>query len=371
MTKVLILINADDGLYPYRRELIAKLLEDHHVVICHRRGRYTDQLIDMGCEYIPYEFDSRGTDPVKDIKLCSFYRKLIREVKPNLVITYSIKANVYGGMACRLEKVPYATNITGLGTAFQKNNFLQSIVIWLYRIGLKKAGVVFFENAGNRKLFIDHDIVSKDRTCLLNGAGVNLEHFSVADYPGEPTIRFLFIGRIMKEKGIDELFEAMRLLISNGIDCSLDVLGPFFEEEYQETVDRFTKEGWLNYQGMQPDIRPYVAACHCLVLPSWHEGMSNAILECAASGRPVITNNIHGCMEAVEDGATGLLCEKQNTKSLYEAMKRFADLPYENRKAMGLKGRRRMETDFDKRDIVNKTVDTLNRFVIKEPGHEV
>ena len=371
MTKILILINSDDGLYPYRRELIAKLLEDHHVVICHRRGRYTDQLIDMGCEYIPYEFDSRGTGPVKDTKLCCFYRKLIREVKPDLVITYSIKSNVYGGMACRFEKVPYAANITGLGAAFQKAGLLKTLVIWLYRIGLKKSGVVFFENAGNQELFIDCGIVSKERTCLLNGAGVNLEHFSVAEYPRGMTTRFLFVGRIMREKGIDELLEAMRMLISDGADCSLDVLGPFTEEEYKETVDRFTKDGWLHYQGMQSDIRPYVASSHCLVLPSWHEGMSNAVLECAASGRPVITSNIHGCMEAVEDGVTGFLCDKQNTKSLYEAMKRFTNLPYEKRKAMGLAGRRHMENVFDKRDVVNKTVDMLHRLAVKEPGHEV
>ena len=371
MTKILILINSDDGLYPYRRELIAKLLEDHYVVICHRRGRYTDQLIDMGCEYIPYEFDSRGTDPVKDIRLCCFYRKLIREVKPDLVITYSIKSNVYGGMACRMEKVPYAANITGLGAAFQKDGLLKTLAIWLYKIGLKKAGVVFFENAGNQKLFIDCGIVSKDRTCLLNGAGVNLEHFSVAEYPVGTTTRFLFVGRIMKEKGIDELFDAMRLLISEGVDCSLDVLGPLTEEEYKETVDRFTEEGWLRYHGMQSDIRPYIASAHCLVLPSWHEGMSNAVLECAASGRPVITSNIHGCMEAVENGVTGFLCEKQNTKSLYEAMKCFIVMPYEERKAMGTAGRRRMEKDFDKRDVVNKTMNTLHGFVAKEPGYEV
>ena len=371
MTKILILINSDDGLYPYRRELIAKILEDYHVVICHRRGRYTDQLIDMGCEYIPYEFDSRGTDPVKDIRLCCFYRKLIREVKPDLVITYSIKSNVYGGMACRMEKVPYAANITGLGAAFQKDGLLKTLAIWLYKIGLKKTGVVFFENAGNQKLFIDCGIVSKDRTCLLNGAGVNLEHFSVSDYPVGTTTKFLFVGRIMREKGIDELFEAMRLLISEGINCSLDVLGPFAEEDYKETVDRFTEEGWLCYHGMQSDIRPYIASAHCLVLPSWHEGMSNAVLECAASGRPVITSNIHGCMEAVENGVTGFLCEKQNTKSLYEAMKCFIVMPYEERKAMGMAGRRRMEKDFDKRDVVNKTMNTLHGFVAKEPGYEV
>ena len=193
----------------------------------------------------------------------------------------------------------------------------------------------------------------------LNGAGVNLKHYQVAEYPKEEgEIRFLFIGRVMKEKGIEELFSAMQMLKKDGIDCTLDVLGDY-EEDYKDKIEQYSSEGWLHYYGYQKDVRPYIAATHCFVLPSWHEGMANTNLECAAMGRPVITSNIHGCLEAVEDGRTGFLCERKNIEDLYRVMKVFSKLSYEEKKQMGLSGRERMETLFDKRMIVEKTVAEL------------
>ena len=215
--------------------------------------------------------------------------------------------------------------------------------------------MVFFENSENRRIFLEEEIVKEEQTCLLNGAGVNLSHYQVTDYPDGNTTRFLFIGRVMKEKGIEELFAAMKRLISEGIPCSLDVLGGY-EEDYKNRMEGYTAEGWLHYHGYQADVRPFIARSHCFVLPSWHEGMANTNLECAASGRPVITSNIHGCLEAVEDGVTGFLCEKQNVDDLYRVMKQFTKLPHEARKAMGLSGRSRMETLFDKRLVVDKTI---------------
>ena len=153
---------------------------------------------------------------------------------------------------------------------------------------------------------------------------------------------------------MDELFAAMRKLVAEGYSCSLDVVG-MYEEDYKETIAQGEAEGWLHYHGYQKDVRPLIANCHCFVLPSWHEGMANTNLECAAMGRPVITSNIHGCMEAVEDGVTGLLCKKQNVDSLYQMMKKFCGLPYDIRKEMGLAGRKRMEKMFDKKTIVKKT----------------
>jgi galacturonosyltransferase len=217
---------------------------------------------------------------------------------------------------------------------------------------------VFFENAENMQIFLDEGIVCKEQTCLLNGAGVNLEHYQVAEYPDGKTTKFLFVGRVMREKGIDELFATMQRLRKNGVDCTLDVLGGF-DEDYSEKIKKYESEGWLTYHGYQLDVRPFIAAAHCFVLPSWHEGMANTNLECAASGRPVITSNIHGCLEAVEDGVSGYLCEKKNADSLYQVMKKFTALPYEKRKSMGLAGRKRMEEIFDKRKVVEETMKRL------------
>ena len=357
--RVMILANFDLGLYQFRKELIQELLKDNEVIISLPYGELVEPLKNMGCNFIDTPVDRRGMNPITDIKLFQNYRRLLKKEKPDIVITYTIKPNVYGGLACRMAKIPYAVNITGLGTAFQGNGMLRKIVTQMYKAGCKKAKVVFFENVENRKIFIDEKIVMEEKACLLNGAGVNLEQFHVLEYPTDNSVtRFLFIGRVMQEKGINELFSAMQKLVADGCRCSLDVLGGY-EEDYKGIIEKYESEGWLHYRGYQKDVRPYIEKCHCFVLPSWHEGMANTNLECAASGRPVITSNIHGCLEAVEDGVSGYLCEKQNAEDLYQVMKKFTVLSNEDRKAMGLAGREHMEECFDKKVVIERTMSKL------------
>lgn len=359
--RVMILANFDLGLYQFRKELIQELLKDNEVIISLPYGELVEPLKNMGCKFIDTPVDRRGINPITDIKLFQNYRRLLKKEKPGIVITYTIKPNVYGGLACRMAKIPYAVNITGLGTAFQGNGMLRKIVTQMYKVGCKKAKVIFFENVENRQIFIDEKIVREEKACLLNGAGVNLSHFQVLEYPEDDSVtRFLFIGRVMKEKGIDELFNAMQKLVADGYNCSLDVLGGY-EEDYREIIEKYESEGWLHYRGYQKDVRPYIEKCHCFVLPSWHEGMANTNLECAASGRPVITSNIHGCLEAVIDGRTGYLFEKNNTNELCKVMGNFIELSYEERKAMGLAGRTHMEKFFDKKKIVEETISCLRK----------
>lgn len=353
--KILILANNDVGLYKFRKELIEELLKKNTVYISLPYGGFVDDLCNMGCEFIDTPIERRGINPFKDTKLLIAYFRMVKKHTPDLVITYTIKPNVYGGMICRLLHIPYAINITGLGTAFEKDGVLKFLVKKMNRIACKKAKVVFFENEENRQFFIEQRIAGEERTYNLNGAGVNLDDYQVVEYPTEQKICFLFIGRIMKEKGIEELFTAMKKLIDKGIDCYLDVLGGY-EESYNNLIQKYEKEGWLHYYGYQDDVRPYIRKCHCFVLPSWHEGMANTNLECAASGRPVITSNIHGCLEAVEDGVTGYLVKKRNSEDLYEVMKRFISLNYKERKNMGLAGRKRMEEMFDKKKVVTNTI---------------
>lgn len=357
--KILILANNDIGLYQFRKELIQEFLKKNTVFISLPYGEMIEPLKELGCFFINTPLDRRGINPIKDLRLLRHYLKILKEEMPDLVVTYTIKPNIYGGVACRLKKVPYAVNITGLGTAFQKNSWLRRIVIWMYKAGLKSAKVTFFENEENRQIFIRERILKMEKTCLLNGAGVNLEYYQVAEYPPESgATKFLFVGRIMKEKGIDELFIAAKKMISDGYHIELGVLGEF-EEDYSYIIQQYINEGWLHYYGYQKDVRPFIAQAHCFVLPSWHEGMANTNLECAAMGRPIITSNIHGCLEAVNDESSGFLCEKQNVKSLYNAMRKFTNLSYESRKSMGLAGRKHMEKNFDKCLIVKKTIEEL------------
>lgn len=358
--RILFVNNVTGGLYLFRKELIENLISDNEIYILASNTGRIDDLKNIGCKVDCISIDKRGKNIFKDLRLLiDFYLKL-KEIKPDLVITYTIKPNIYCGLMARFLKIPYAANITGLGTAFQKDGLLKNITIELYKIALKKANIVFFENEENQQIFINNKIIKEENTYLLAGAGVNLEKFSLLDYPEGKTTKFLFIGRVMKEKGVNELFEVMHRLYTEGIECSLDVLGGL-HENYEEIIGQYEKEGWLNYHGFQNDVRPYINNCHCFVLPSWHEGMANTNLESAASGRPVITSNIHGCLEAIEDGVTGFLCEKKNPHSLYDAMKRFCFLSYEERKAMGIYGRKRMEEQFDKRKVIEETIECINK----------
>ena len=358
--RILVLANNDVGLYQFRRELLSEMIgRGNEVYISLPDGELVAPLCEMGCHFIDTPIDRRGINPATDLKLFSAYRRLLREIKPDLVVTYTIKPNIYGGLSCRLAKVPYAANITGLGTAFQKKGALRTLVTLMYKAALKKAKTVFFENAGNMQTLLDEGIVRREQCCLLSGAGVNLDHYQPADYPiDDSPVRFLFIGRVMREKGIDELFGAMERIHSENIPCVLDVLG-YYEEDYAEAIERYTAAGWLRYHGQQKDVRPFIVDSHCFVLPSHHEGMANTNLECAATARPIITSNIHGCKEAVIDGESGFLCETKNADSLYEVMKRFSALPADERRKMGLRGRQHMEQKFDKKIVVGNTLKEL------------
>lgn len=365
--RILIICNCASGLYDFRGMLIRSLNEkncDVSAIVpvtddAHEK-KSESELERHDCRLIRIPMERRGLNPIQDLKLLKAYFSVIRREKPELVITYTIKPNIYGGIACQLRHVPYATNITGLGTAFQNDGLLRKLVTNLYQVALRRAKVVFFENEENRQVFLNAGIIRAEKSCLLNGAGVDLEEFSYQPYPMDYSqTRFLFIGRVMKEKGIDELFAAMKKLRADGVKCSLDILGGF-DEDYSEMIEACEQEGWLKYWGYQDDVLPFIANCHCFVLPSWHEGMANTNLECAASGRPVITSNIHGCMEAVEDGVTGFLCEKQNVESLYQVMKGFCELSREERQNLGRRGRERMELYFDKKLVVQNTIRALD-----------
>lgn len=355
MSKILIATNHSYMLYQFRRELIAKLAENNDIVLSMPFVGREDDFKALGYKCINIDIDRRGINPVTDIKLLAQYIKLIKQEKPDKVITYSIKPNIYLGTVCKLLGVPYYANVQGLGTAFQSKK-LAAIVTFMYKFALSKAKKVFFENTANAKVFTDRKILPDSRIKVLNGAGVNLEHYTYSDMEKSDATKFLFVGRIMKEKGVDELFSAFTKLKNEfGDKVSLDIVG-FFEDEYRETVENLAEKKIINFHGFQTDARPFYKNADCVVLPSYHEGLSNVLLEAAATGRPVITSNIPGCKETVDDGKTGLLVEAKNAETLYEAMRKFTHLPFEEKKIMGKKARYKTETEFDKNIIVEHTL---------------
>jgi galacturonosyltransferase len=330
-------------------------MQTHEVVLSMPFVGHEEDFQSMGLRCINTDVDRRSINPKTDLKLFNTYRRLLKQESPDMVITYSIKPNIYAGLACSMAGIPFCANVQGLGTAFQRKGLAQLVTI-LYKTALRKAKTVFFENEGNAQEFLNRKIIPAERATVLSGAGINLAEYACMPYPENETFHFLYLGRIMKEKGIDELFSAMRRLHEErGSQVVLDLVG-FFDDDYETEVNQLVADGIAVFHGFQSDPCPYYAATDCVVLPSYHEGMSNVLLEASATGRPVITSNIHGCKEAVIDGKTGLLCAVKDTDDLLDKMRRMAELPRDERDAMGKAARAKMEQEFEKSLIVGKTL---------------
>lgn len=354
--KILILCNSSTGLYRFRKELIKKLIENgNKVIVSTPKNSYIEELENLGCEIVETKIDRRGINPLKDLKLLSFYKKLIKKINTEKIITYTIKPNIYGGIAARKNKVDYYANITGLGTAFQNKNLIHKVVSTLYKFALKKANTVFFENEGNKNVFVKEKITDERKFVVLNGAGVNLDLFPYKPLKESDLISFLFIGRIMKEKGVNELFETATKIKEEFQNIEFNFIGGF-EENYKEKIEDLEKNDIIKYHGMQSDVQSFIEKSHCVILPSYHEGMSNALLESASMGRPLIASNINGCKEAIIENKSGFLCETKNVDSLYKAIKKYIELPFEEKQKMGKLSRKHMEENFDKRKVVEKTI---------------
>lgn len=357
--KILVVANFDVGLYKFRKELLQEMINrGHDVYISLPNGDLVEPLTELGCNFINTSVDRRGMNPFRDFNLLLRYKKILDRIKPDSVITYTIKPNLYMGMLCRKKRIPYSINITGLGTAFQSDGFMLKMFVNLYRFACKKASTVIFENSENMQTFLNFKIVKNQQCLLNNGAGVNLEEYKFESYPNDGEIRFLFIGRVMHEKGVDELFNAAKRIKKQYKSVFFDIVGPH-EDDYKETVQRLVDEKIINYYGYQEDVKPFIKNSNCFVLPSWHEGMANTNLESGAMGRPVITSNIHGCLEAVVDGKTGFLVEPKNVDSLYEKLKEFIELPYEKKCEMGKESHNHIAKNFNKKDVVEKTIQRL------------
>lgn len=357
--RIAILANHSGGLYDFRKDLIVELKKYTSVTVAVPHNDRWDELLHLADCVIELPIDRRGMNPLHDSKLFHQYRAILKEVKPDLVLTYTIKPNIYGGLACRMAHIPYAVNITGLGSAIENGGWLKKFVLALYKPALKGARVVFFENAGNRDTLAATGVVPKGRDVVLNGAGINLEDYPYQSYPQEGAVRFLFVGRVMHEKGVDELFAAAkRMKQEYGDGVEFHIVGSF-EEGYKPLMDELEQAGVVKYHGYQSDMKHFYAMASCVVLPSYHEGMSNVLLEAAASGRPLITSDIPGCREAVEDGNSGYLCPAKDANALYRAMQRFMELSVEQRSEMGCRGRERMEQQFSKTAVVAETIKHL------------
>lgn len=358
--KILILANYFGTVYKFRKELVEEFINrGYEVVVSLPYREEVEKIRDLGAKIIETEVDRKSVNPVKDIKLYFDYRKIIKEEKPDIVISYTIKPNVYGGLACQSYKVPFFANVTGLGSAYYNGGWVKKVVSILYKVGLRKAKAIFFENIGNANILINDNTIKKEQAVVMNGAGVNLDQFKFCEMPLDDVTKFVFIGRIMREKGIDELFYAIRKIKEEYKDKVEFGFVGWFEDDYEETVRELERNDFIKFYGYQDDVIPFIKDSHCLILPSYHEGMANVLLEAASMGRALITSDIHGCKEAVLEGENGFTCKVKDGEDLYGKVKQFVELGYSEKKSMGLKSRCHMEVVFDKRKVVEETINSL------------
>ncbi len=354
MKKILILANDVTTIVQFRKELIKALVDaGHEALVSIPKSERNHEITDLGAKVIETTSSRHGKNPLEDFFLYLSYRKLLKEHKPDYVFTYTVKPNSYGGLACGQLKVPYVANVTGLGV-IEEEGLLQKLMLTLYKVGCRKAKCVFFQNKSNLEFFQKHKIVGEN-VILLPGSGVNTEKFTYMKYPESERTNIVFVGRIIRDKGVYELAEVAKQYLDNP-NVQFTIVG---DVEYG-SENPFSELSNVNCVGYNNDVRPFLKEAHAVILPSYHEGMANVLLEGAASGRPILASVIPGCMETFDEGVSGFGFEVKNADSMKCAVDKFLALSHEKKCEMGKKGRQKMETQFDRKIVIGKYFNVIN-----------
>jgi glycosyltransferase involved in cell wall biosynthesis len=362
---ILIVSNTSWYLRNFRLGLIRSLLErGYEVSILSPKDESSANLQDAGCRHIHLEMDNKSVNPISDLVMKRRLSKLYGEISPNLILHYTIKPVIYGSLAAAKLGIPFINNVTGLGTAFIKTNWLTWLVKGLYRLSQKNADRVLFQNADDRELFVSERLIPENVPQeVIPGTGIDTDYFSPQPYPESNSITFLLIARMLWDKGVGEFVEAGRQIKSEFNDVRFQLLG-FLDVSNRTAISReqmqvWVDEGIIEYLGATDDVRPYIREAHCVVLPSYREGLPRTLLEAAAIGRPIIATDVTGCREVVDHSVNGYLCKERDANDVSEKMKDMINLSTDERREMGLKGRKKMEENFDEKSVVQKIVNRI------------
>jgi glycosyltransferase involved in cell wall biosynthesis len=359
--KIIISINTAWNLINFREGLIRALItEGHEVVAVAPIDRHVGRVKSLGCRFLHIKINNRGSNPLEDFVLFVRFLLLFLSEKPDVFLAYTIKPNIFGSLAAYFLGIPVVNNIAGLGSVFVKNTLLTSVVRGLYKLSLRKSVKIFFQNEDDRTYFVQEGLVPPKLADIIPGSGVDLNRFEFTQLRDTgDCVRFLFIGRMLWDKGVGELVHATRQLKQSGFNFEVCLLG-FLDVKNPSAIrsvqmDEWVEEGIVAYLGEADDVRPHIIAANCIVLPSFYrEGVPRSLLEAAAMGRPIITTDSVGCKEVVDDGVNGFLCLPQNVDDLAEKMKQFMGLSAFARQEMGKCGRKKVEHNFDEGIVISK-----------------
>lgn len=357
---IALVTNNDDDVYCFRKEIIDSLIKNgYSVLISCPYGEKLNLIDDIEYIYDDPVIDRRGTSVTADAKLFFHYMSVLKKYRPDVVLTYTVKPNVYCGIASHFLKIPVISNVTGFGSVLQKSGMIRKFIMTLFKISFRRSECVMFQNSTNMRLAEESGMVKGGRL-LIPGSGVNTDRFPFIKYPdggdgiNGGKVVFNYIGRILKEKGVDVYIEAAKRIKKKYPNTEFNMLG-FIEPteiHYEKELKELEKDGIIRYFGSQKDVRPFIALSHATIHPSMYgEGMSNVLLESASSGRPVITTDNPGCRETFIDSETGLLFKGGDADSLCNIIEKFLSMPNEARAEMGARGREYIKSNFS-RDIV-------------------
>lgn len=371
---IALLTNNDDDVYCFRKELIEGLIaEGYDMLISCPDGPKFELMKDISYIYDNPDIDRRGTNPVKDFGLLMHYCKLFKKYRPAVVLTYTAKPNVYASIAAHWMGIPVINNLTGLGSVVNESGLKQKFIMWLFKIAYRKSACMMFQNATNMQVAIDAGMVKGDYK-LIPGSGVNTDRYPLQPYPdggdgktGAPVV-FNYIGRVLKDKRVDDYIEAAKRIKRNYPQTEFNILG-FIEPtemHYEEDLRILGEQGFVMYRGSQKDIKPWVARAHATIHPSTYgEGMSNVLLESASMGRFIITTNNPGCQETLEHEKTGFIYQGGNVDALVETIERFLAIPNETRQKMGEAGRERVKAQFSREFVIKAYKEKINELLKK------
>ena len=357
--RIVITLNTSWNIFNFRLNLARTLKETgYKVIFVAPYDRYSN-LLQEEFEYHSIYMNNKGTNPIEDIRLIFDFYRLYKKLSPDVILQYTIKPNIYGSFAAGLLGIPVISNISGLGTVFLNDSFSSKVARFLYRVALKVPKKVFFQNSHDRDLFIDAHLVKSAKTALLPGSGIDTKKFMPCLEKKVPCERvtFLFVARLVKDKGLVEYVEAARKLCAQKKkQVAFYILGPYYEGNPtaigKEQMQAWEDEGIVTYLGVSDDVQSVMHQYDCVVLPSYREGLSRVLLEAASLQKPIVTTNVPGCKEVVEDGVNGYLCELKNADSLAEQMEKIVALSHEERFCMGERGREKVLQEFDESIVI-------------------
>ena len=371
MKKIAIVLNSAWQGYNFRLNLARNLKENNYkvVFIAPEDGEYSNKL-KQEFEFIHIAFKAGGMNPIDDLKACLSLYKVYKENKFDIVLNFTIKPNVYSAMVAKLLHIDSINNITGLGTVFIKTTLITSIVKLLYKVSLACSTHVFFQNSEDQNYFLSKRLVSINKCSVIPGSGVDTNKFTPVDIDNDGIFRFLLVARVIQDKGIFEYIDAAYILKNKYSNIEFGLLGELDSINRtaipKKKILKFHNDGVINYLSKTDNVREQLANVNCVVLPSYREGSPRSLMEASSMAIPIITTNVVGCRQVIDDNVTGLLCQVRSSSDLVLKMEKMFNMSEGDRNKMGKLGRKKMLKEFDESIVINKYIDTIKHILAKK-----